>query len=220
MGSINRKIRCWARICWKKMQKNRPREVIGRKLLHTKNKSQKLFFSVTFFAWFFLQLSQRLRNQQILDHIRTFCKLWSQNADETAQKNEKCFLLMWPGLALKIRTKKSAKQENSSLFKNSILLNGKIRVENQTITWVWAGSSLCTETSTKSSIQEFHLKTSVVDPDPDTPDPHVFGPPGSGSTSQRYGSGFGSWSFYLHAKIVRKTSIPTSILWPFLTFYL
>jgi hypothetical protein len=29
-------------------------------------------------------------------------------------------------------------------------------------------------------------------PDPDPPDPHVFGPPGSGSTSQGYGSGFGS----------------------------
>jgi hypothetical protein len=46
--------------------------------------------------------------------------------------------------------------------------------------------------------------SSVADPDP--PDPHVFGPPGSGSgsTSQRYGSG----SFYLHAKIVRKNLIP------------
>jgi hypothetical protein len=38
---------------------------------------------------------------------------------------------------------------------------------------------------------------SVADPDP--PEPHVFGPPGSGS-------------FYHHAKIVRKTLIPT-ILW-------
>jgi hypothetical protein len=38
-------------------------------------------------------------------------------------------------------------------------------------------------------------------------DPHVFGPPGSGSTSQRYGSGSGS--FYQQAKIVRKTLIPT-----------
>jgi hypothetical protein len=28
---------------------------------------------------------------------------------------------------------------------------------------------------------------------PDPPDPHVFGPPGSGSTSQRYGSGSGSF---------------------------
>ncbi len=39
------------------------------------------------------------------------------------------------------------------------------------------------------------------------PDPRVFGPPesGSGSTSQRYGSG----SFYHQAKIVRKTLIPT-----------
>ena len=65
------------------------------------------------------------------------------------------------------------------------------------------------------------LKTSVADPDPnpdpDPPDPHVFGPPGSGSgsTSQMYGSGSGSCSgsgsgsFYHHAKIVRKTLIPT-----------
>jgi hypothetical protein len=44
--------------------------------------------------------------------------------------------------------------------------------------------------------------TSVVDPDP-----HVFGPLGSGSISQNYGSGFGS--FYHRAKIIRKTSIPT-----------
>jgi hypothetical protein len=52
-------------------------------------------------------------------------------------------------------------------------------------------------------------KASVADPNPDPnpdldpPDPHVFGPPGSGSTNQRYGS------FYHHAKIVRKTLIPT-----------
>ncbi len=41
------------------------------------------------------------------------------------------------------------------------------------------------------------LNISVADPDP--PDPHVFGPPVSGSISQRYGSGFGSGSgsFYL-----------------------
>jgi hypothetical protein len=39
--------------------------------------------------------------------------------------------------------------------------------------------------------------SSVADPDPD---PLVFWPPGSGSTSQRYGSGSGS--FYHHAKIV------------------
>ncbi len=39
-------------------------------------------------------------------------------------------------------------------------------------------------------------RTSVPDPDPnpdlDPPDPHVFAPPGSESTSQRYGSGSGS----------------------------
>ncbi len=49
------------------------------------------------------------------------------------------------------------------------------------------------------------LGTSVPDPNPDPPDPHVFGPPGSGSISQRYGAGAGSGSFYHHAKIVRKT---------------
>ncbi len=42
--------------------------------------------------------------------------------------------------------------------------------------------------------------SSVADPDPDPnpdpPDPHVLGPSGSGS-------------FYYHAKIVRKTLIPT-----------
>jgi hypothetical protein len=43
----------------------------------------------------------------------------------------------------------------------------------------------------------------VADPDPD---PHVFGPPGSGS-------------FYHQAKIVRKTLIPNFLLL-FLTFYL
>jgi hypothetical protein len=38
---------------------------------------------------------------------------------------------------------------------------------------------------------------SVMDPDPQ--DPHVFGPPrpGSGSISQRYGSGYGSFSFLI-----------------------
>ncbi len=67
----------------------------------------------------------------------------------------------------------------------------------------------------------WNLCSSVADPDlnpnPDPPDPHIFGPPGSGSgsTSQRYGSG----SFYHHAYIVWKTWIP-SIWWPCLTFYL
>jgi hypothetical protein len=48
------------------------------------------------------------------------------------------------------------------------------------------------------------LFRSVADPSP--PYPHVFGPPGSRS-------------FYHHAKIVRKTLIPT-IFWLFLIFYL
>jgi hypothetical protein len=50
------------------------------------------------------------------------------------------------------------------------------------------------------------MQSSVADSDPN-PDPPVFGPPGSGSTSQRYGSGSrscsGSGSFYHHPKIVK-----------------
>jgi hypothetical protein len=52
------------------------------------------------------------------------------------------------------------------------------------------------------------VKSSVPDP----PDPHVFGPPGSGSSSYgsgtASGSGSESGSFYHQAKIVRKTLIP------------
>jgi hypothetical protein len=33
-----------------------------------------------------------------------------------------------------------------------------------------------------------YLSTSVSDPNPDPPDPHVFGPPGSGSTCKSCGS--------------------------------
>ncbi len=47
-----------------------------------------------------------------------------------------------------------------------------------------------------------YVSSSVADPDP-----HDFGPPGSGSTSQRYGSGSGY--FYYQSKIVKKTLIPT-----------
>ncbi len=48
--------------------------------------------------------------------------------------------------------KKSAKQENLSLFTNIILYKGKMEVENQKKTWVWEGSSLCQEMLFKNSI--------------------------------------------------------------------
>ncbi len=57
------------------------------------------------------------------------------------------------------------------------------------------------------------VHTNVADPDPS--DPYVFGPLGSGSISQRNGSG----SFYHQAKKVTKTLIPT-VLWLLLTVYL
>jgi hypothetical protein len=54
-------------------------------------------------------------------------------------------------LVLIIITKESTKQGNLSLFMNSILQSGKIRLENWTKirVWVWENSSLCPETSTK-----------------------------------------------------------------------
>jgi hypothetical protein len=52
--------------------------------------------------------------------------------------------------------KKSANQENSSLFMKSLLKNWKMRVENQIKTRVREDSSLCPETSTKNAAQEFH----------------------------------------------------------------
>jgi hypothetical protein len=66
---------------------------------------------------------------------------------------------------------------------------------------------------TKTSGIFIWVFSSVADPNPDPPDPHVFGPPGSGSTCQRYGSWYGSCSgsgsFYHCAKTVR--------IWLFLT---
>jgi hypothetical protein len=59
------------------------------------------------------------------------------------------------------------------------------------------------------AVLRIHMFLSFPDPDPlfrdsvpDPPDPHVFGPPGFGSISQRYGSE--SRSFYHQGKIVRK----------------
>jgi hypothetical protein len=65
--------------------------------------------------------------------------------------------------------------------------------------------------------QQLQVILVVSVPDLDPPDPYVFGSPGSGSISQRYGSGSGS--LYHHTKLVRKTLIPTNLLL-FLTFYL
>ncbi len=62
------------------------------------------------------------------------------------------------------------------------------------------------EKSCSSPLKSFF--TSVADPN--LPDPHVFGPPGSGSISERYGSESGSGSFCHQAKILRKTLIPTT----------
>jgi hypothetical protein len=57
----------------------------------------------------------------------------------------------------------------------------------------------------KSGYESETFARCVADPNPDPPDPHVFGPPGSrsGSISQKYGSR----SFYHLVKIVRKALI-------------
>jgi hypothetical protein len=81
----------------------------------------------------------------------------------------------------------------------------------------WYGYRNVAEESDEEGYQTYHgrqvpanisyigLRNSVADPDPS--DPYVFGPPGSGSMSQRHKSG--SISFYHQAQIARKTLIPT-----------
>ncbi len=57
----------------------------------------------------------------------------------------------------------------------------------------------------RQKVRDPVLTSTVADPEPD---PYIFGPLGSGSVCQMYGSG----SFYHQAKIVRKTSILTVLL--------
>jgi hypothetical protein len=49
----------------------------------------------------------------------------------------------------------------------------------------------------------FHNRNKLMLETTSVADPYVFGPPGSGSNSQRYGSGSGSGTFYHQAKIVK-----------------
>jgi hypothetical protein len=69
------------------------------------------------------------------------------------------------------------------------------RIESDDINSLPKGDILCYETVV-SSLFFLLVNLSVADPAPYNP--YVFGPPGSGSVSQRYGSG----SFYHQAKIV------------------
>jgi hypothetical protein len=48
--------------------------------------------------------------------------------------------------------------------------------------------------------------------DPDSQDPHFFGPPGSGFISQRYGSGSGSFSFLINVLSGLKQCLQNKIL--------
>jgi hypothetical protein len=63
-----------------------------------------------------------IRGHQFNQRLESFAPCYSQS------------LLPYSTLVLKILTKKSAKQENWSLFMNSILWNGKMGVGNQTKT--------------------------------------------------------------------------------------
>ncbi len=49
----------------------------------------------------------------------------------------------------------------------------------------------------KENYREKNLSVVAIVADPDPPDPYVFGPAGSGSVSQRYGSGSGSFPFLI-----------------------
>jgi hypothetical protein len=103
--------------------------------------------------------------------------------------------------------------------RNTNLLVNKIVTSKSNLSHSPADKSAYSDPEETSHDMYSMLLSSVPDPNPDQDplDPRVFWPPGSGSTSQKYGSGSGS--FYHHAKIIRKTLNPT-ILRLFLTFYL
>jgi hypothetical protein len=56
------------------------------------------------------------------------------------------------------------------------------------------------------------VRISVGYPDPDPQDTHVFGPPGSGSISQRCGSGSGSVPFLINVLSGLKECLKNNIL--------
>jgi hypothetical protein len=58
-------------------------------------------------------------------------------------------------------------------------------------------------------IRQSAFVSSVADPNPDLPDPLIFGPPGSGSITQRYGSG----SEFL-SNLIRQSAFVSSVAEP------
>ncbi len=50
------------------------------------------------------------------------------------------------------------------------------------------GSGMNKPDYVSESLEKVFCSVADPDPNPGPPDPHVFGPPGSGSTIQRYGS--------------------------------
>ncbi len=59
------------------------------------------------------------------------------------------------------------------------------------------------ELSMRRYLQEGDIISAEVRVRGSVPDPHLFGPPGSGSISQRYGTGFRSGSFSFLIKVLR-----------------
>ncbi len=119
--------------------------------------------------------------------------------------------LMFPSMTLVLL---SLKMLNEIICRQSTRL---IRLMRRRVKWTQEARPQSHHSPVRRILKIFLC--SVRDPDP--PDLHVFGPPGSGSISQRYGSesssGSGSGSFYDQAKIVRKILIST-VLWPLLGF--
>ncbi len=74
MAIIKRKIWCWVRIRWKKAKKFNQKKFYRPKTVTHSDKSVKTkffcyFFADNFFAWVFLQLFQRIRNQHHILHF-------------------------------------------------------------------------------------------------------------------------------------------------------
>jgi hypothetical protein len=68
----------------------------------------------------------------------------------------------YSSLVLKILSKKSAKKENSGLFMNSILYNGKMRVENQKKAPVYAQESRLKMPLKNSISGPFYARTTMT----------------------------------------------------------
>jgi hypothetical protein len=101
----------------------------------------------------------------------------------------------------RIRIQSRTKSGSTSIYLTSGSGSGSGRPKNMWIRWIRIRNTAA------ELLDQRESKRAPTASVPDPPYPYVFGPPGSGSTSQRHV--FGSGSFFHKAQMVRKTLIPT-----------